>query len=152
MNKGFTLIEITVAIVIMTIGIVGIYSLVPKITSVASTNNNNFIASQLAKEGAEIIRNIRDGNWLSDNNFDNELTNGDYLIQYNSQTPITYADQFLKIDSSGFYNYEEGENTKFKRKIIISHPEVHILNVKVQVSWLGKGSPFEVQNELYDWK
>jgi len=78
MNKGFTLIEIGMAVAIMAIGVVGIYALVPRITSVASISNNQFIASQLAKEGLEIVRNIRDSNWLAGNNFNNGLGQDDW--------------------------------------------------------------------------
>src|SRR3990172_8271235 len=63
-NKGFTLIETLVALVIFTTSIVGLISVTS--TGVANTNyaKNKFIASYLAQEGVEMVRNIRDNSWL----------------------------------------------------------------------------------------
>lgn len=152
MRGGFTLIEIGMAITIMALGVVGIYALVPRITSVALISNNQFIASQLAKEGLEIVRNIRDSNWLAGDSFNNNLAEGDWLVQYDTQAMLPYIDEFLRISTDGFYNYTEGEITKFKRKITLCYLDAYILNIKVQVNWVGKGSPFEIQENLYDWK
>lgn len=63
-NKGFTLIEIMVAITVTVVGVAGIYGLVPHIIKTVSYNYNRFIASQLASEAIEIVRNVRDSNWL----------------------------------------------------------------------------------------
>ena len=66
--RGFTIIEVIMAIFVLVVGVVGIYSIAPRIVSITSINNRKFIASQLAREGIEIVRNIRDSNWL--NGFD----------------------------------------------------------------------------------
>jgi prepilin-type N-terminal cleavage/methylation domain-containing protein len=150
-KSGFTLIEIIMAILVMTIGIVGIYAILPRIISVTATHIDRFIASQLAKEGIEIVRNIRDTNWLEGESFDNGLSDGDWRVQYNKDYLLPFLDEPLRIDQ-GFYNYDQGELTKFKRKVTLSHPQPDILNVKVQISWPGKGSPFEVEENLHDWR
>lgn len=158
MNKAFTLIEIIIAISVMTIGIVGVYALVPKIVSITGANINKFIASQLAREGIEIVRNIRDTNWLEEVDFDGGLTtcSGGCEIDYDDSGFTAYGGgRYLRINANGFYNYEpvSGTNpeTKFKRKITIT-PNTDSLNVKVEISWSGKGSPFVVQENLYDWR
>ena len=151
-KKGFTLLEIMIAISVMTIGIMGIYALVPKIISIGGANNNRFIASQLAREGLEIVRNIRDTNWLEGNSFDQGLNNGDWRVQYNRDYLLSFSDEPLKIDAQGFYNYNSDQLTKFKRKVTISHPESNNLDVKIQITWSGKGSPFIIKEKIYDWK
>ena len=156
MKKGFTLIEVTVAIFVITVGIVGIYTLVPKIISISSANIDTFIASQLAREGIEIVRNIRDTNWLEGNSWDDGLNNcaGGCEIDYNDPALVTFQNRYLKIDpnnpNKGFYNYENGKDTKFKRKIVISGTD--ILNINVEIIWPGEDSPFLVKENLYDWK
>ena len=144
-----------VAISVITIGILGIYSLVPNILSTSFENVDKFIAAQLAQEGVEIVRNIRDDNWLRGSSWNDGLT---YCfegcqIDYNDSSLSYYNDNdYLKMDSAGFYNYETGQNTKFKRKIIITQNGDDILNVKVQVSWSTSKPPFDIQENIYNWR
>ncbi len=151
-SKAFTLIEVMVAISVMLIGIVGLYALVPKVVSITGANNNKFTASQLAREGIEIVRNIRDTNWLEGENWQEGLDSGNWRAQYDKEFLLSFSDEPLKINGNGFYNYESGETTKFKRKLSLSYPEADVLNIKVQVIWSGEGSPFEVEENLYDWR
>ena len=151
-SKAFTLIEVLTAISVMAIGILGIYALVPRAIYVRAINTDRFRASQLAREGIEIVRNIRDSNWLNPElDWDDGLSDGNWRVQYNKDYLLPFSDEPLRIDQ-GFYNYDKGELTKFKRKVILSHPQDGILNVKVQISWEGKGSPFEVEENLYNWR
>lgn len=142
-----------IAIAVMTIGIVGIYAIVPRIISIISINSNRFIAAQLAREGIEIIRNIRDSNWLGELDWRQNLIGcaGGCEIDHNDDSPVFFQNRFLKTDSNGFYNYELGENTRFKRKITITeNPD--ILDIEVEIIWSGKYSPLIVQEQLYNWR
>lgn len=172
MQKAFTLIEIMVAISVMTIGVVGVYALVPRVISTTSMNIDRFLASQLAREGIELVRNIRDTNWLQaadlskSSPWDDGLPSGEWEADYSTLTFANTADfekctdgghncdtcdgDFLKIEN-GFYNYASGTKTPFKRKITIS-PQGDGLNIKVQITWAGKGSPLGVEENLYDWR
>lgn len=152
MKKGFTLIEIMVAISVFLIGILGVYTLIPRMVSISSANTDRFIAAQLGREGIEIVRNIRDANVLEGSAFDEGLADGDWRVQYNRDSLLAFSDEPLKIDGNGFYNYDSGSLTKFKRKVTLSHPAAEILKVKVEVSWPGEGSPLEVEDNLYNWR
>jgi len=151
-RDGFTLIEILIAISVLIVGIVGVYAIVPRIVGVTAENRDEFIASQLAQEGLEIVRNMRDSNWLRGVAWDSGLNNcsSGCEIDYNDASFSSYADRFLKIDNNGFYNYDSGEDTKFKRKITIT-PSSNVLDVKVEIFWSGKGSPFQIEEKLYRW-
>lgn len=62
--KGFTLTEVMIGIMILTVAIVSATSL---LVGLISTNQNNLTTLQayyLAQEGLEAVRNIRDTNWL----------------------------------------------------------------------------------------
>lgn len=149
MPKGFTLIETTIAIVIVIIGILGAYALIPRLVKMAAVSSNRFVAAQLAKEGAELVRNLRDNVFLTDdpNNWTTiligpatgELRNcfgvvnsgkaestGGCEMDYNDViAPLTpapmYAARRLALNSSNLYDYEgTGGFTKFKRRIIVN--------------------------------
>ncbi len=63
-NKGFTLVEVLVAVVIFTLSILSVMAVLG--SGVANTNfaKNKIIAEYLAQEGIEYIRNTRDTNVL----------------------------------------------------------------------------------------
>ena len=149
---GFTLIEILIAITVITLGIVGFYAAITRVASLTFSNSSRFVASRLAQEGIELVTNIRDTNWIKGTDWDSGLTNGDYRVQYDKDSLLTYSSVPLKINSDGFYNYDSGSPTKFTRKITITHISSVELKVKVQITWPGKGSPLEVEEHLYNWK
>lgn len=162
MNKGFTFIEIIVAISVMTVGILGIYALVPEAVSIIADNTDRFTAAQLAREAIEVVRNIRDSNWLSNSAWDQDLDAGtNYGAQYNGDSLIAgYGDDFLHLNSSGFYGYggqfsysADGADTKFKREVILTDIDSSTLNVKVQIFKGGETLPFfELEENLHSWR
>lgn len=150
---GFTIIEIMMAIFVMGVGIVGIYALIPQIILTTIINTNRLVASQLAGEAFEVVRNIRDSNWIKETSWDTGLNfcSGGCEIDYNDEALSSFQDRFLKVDANGFFNYEAGQNTKFKRRITIIEQGA-ILDVEVEVSWLGKYSPITIKDRLYNWR
>ena len=63
-TRGFTLTEVMIGIMILTVAIVSATNL---LVGLISTNQNNVTSLQayyLAQEGLEAVRNIRDTNWL----------------------------------------------------------------------------------------
>lgn len=150
---GFSLVEIVIAISVMTIGIVGAYAVMPTMFRNQAINLDEFAASQLAHEGMELVRNLRDNNWLALQDWKTGLLGCSIgcEIDYNDAGLSSFQNRFLLVDTNGFYNYESGQPSKFKRKIIIQE-QGNALNVKVQLLWAGKGSPFEVEENFYDWR
>lgn len=63
-KKGQGLLEVMIAVYIIIIGLLSIINLVVFNIQVERFNNNMLIASNLAREGIEAIRNYRDSNWL----------------------------------------------------------------------------------------
>lgn len=66
-NRGQGLIEVFIAIYLFLVALLSIMNLVSYNIQVQNFNHNMLIASNLAREGVEIVRNIRDTNWLSSN-------------------------------------------------------------------------------------
>lgn len=158
-KNSFTIIEVITAIFLLTIGVLGVYALIQATTAFLSLSSYKLVASYLTQEGLEIVRNIRDSNYLLQRinpnySWKEGLTNCSTGCEadYDDLTLVPYADRFLKIDGN-FYNYDSGIDTPFKRKIIIL-PQTDILEVSVEVSWQERGRThkFVAQQHLYNWR
>ena len=126
-SAGFTTLELMAAIVVVSIGILGAYSVVQQIFVYTSISSQRLTAAYLAQEQIEITRNIRDTNWI--NNLDWQTGLGDTGWEA----------------IPGFDGYER------KTTITSASPE---LRVKVEVRWdiRGEDGAITVQENLYDWK
>jgi Tfp pilus assembly protein PilV len=148
-SGGVTLIETITALFLLTTGILAISSLISYFIPVSSIASQKLIATYLAQEGVEIVRNLRDNNLIQGKNWDDGLANGNYEADYQSQSLTNYADRFLKIGD--FYNYTSGELTNFKRKINLEKTG-DVLKIVVEVSWQERGRSHSVvvQENLYN--
>jgi type II secretory pathway pseudopilin PulG len=63
--RGFSLVEAIISISILLIGVLGVASLGIAMVSQARLSNSQAVATQLAREGVEVVRSIRDSNWLA---------------------------------------------------------------------------------------
>lgn len=168
-NRGFTLIELIITIAVLSFGVIGVYSAFSPVVALSYTISSRTTAAYLGQEGFEIVRNIRD------NNFIKKAANpsipwyrgladcalgcqADYKTGTAAQTPQNYLkpyDQgiFLKLNQEGFYAYDSGTDTPFTRKIIITWEGSDILKVHVLVLWNynGQGYNFETYGYLYNW-
>ncbi|MBA7596520.1 hypothetical protein ES703_03494 [subsurface metagenome] len=129
-NKSFTLIEIVVAIFLITVGTVGAFSLIQRTIAFTVISSSRLVAANLAQEGIEIIRNTRDTNWLSGNPWDQGLSSGGW--------------QAVEMN---------GQATNFQRRITIT-PDTDVLGVQVEVSWQERlrAHQVTVQTKLHNWK
>ncbi|MEX2043525.1 MAG: prepilin-type N-terminal cleavage/methylation domain-containing protein [Patescibacteria group bacterium] len=64
-QRGFTLVEIIVMMAILTIGIVGTLAVANVAVQSSTRNEQQVVAANLAREGVELIRAIRDSNWAA---------------------------------------------------------------------------------------
>lgn len=160
-DKGFTLLEMIIATFILVIAVVGLYSLFSQIIVATSIVSSRLTAAYLAQEGIEIIRNIRDTNWLNNTNWDNELTScsfgceADYRTGTVNETTVlrAYENAYLNVDVDGFYSYStSGSPTKFKRKITVT-PIGDVLKISVSIEWEDRGKTynFTTEENLYNW-
>lgn len=72
-NRGFALMEVIVALFLITTGIIGSYVLINSSISSTTLASHRFTAAYLAQEGVELVRNIRDTNWLQGGVWDEGL-------------------------------------------------------------------------------
>jgi prepilin-type N-terminal cleavage/methylation domain-containing protein len=124
--KGFTLIEVVVAVFILTIGVLAIFNVVQNITVYSRVSSSKLTAVYLAQEGIELVRNQRDSNWLAGDSWDLNLPEG----------------------------VESNILEKFDRTISLFPEGGDKIVVTVEVSWEEKGKaqpPVITQTELHNW-
>src|SRR4030043_1079800 len=160
-NAGFTVLEVIIAIFVISIGVLAVVRVMPSIISGSSLNNDRLTAAYLAQEGIEIVRNIRDSNRIQGDDDDDgfqancKKINGGCEVDYfcvtvlnpNPGNPHAKCLQScgspqtltpLKIDPNKGFNYSTGSGTQFKRVVYIEK-ETDYINVTSVVFW-NKGS------------
>jgi len=157
MKKGFTLMEVIIAIAIILAALITLTNLISSSVAGIRPGKSKIIATNLAQEGLELVRNIRDNNWLAykreSDNWDDGLGAGDYRAQYDVGSLLSFVSVPLKIDSNGFYQYDIGSNTVFYRKITITQTEDSWIGVLSEVTWQEKGRSYNIgaRTNLYNW-
>lgn len=162
-KRGFTILELIVAIFIITTGLVAAASLMSYSISAVIIGKSQIIATSLAQEGLEVVRNIRDNNWhcIADpdctdvTNWNEGLGAGDKQVEYDSLSLSVYTGSPLKL-YDGFYQYfgTEEDKTRFYRKITITDISADEIKVVSEVSFTERTKSYSVSAEdrLYDWK
>jgi type II secretory pathway pseudopilin PulG len=180
-NLGFTILEITIVIFIITLSLIGILSLSNQNIQVQYINKNTVIASQLAQEGLEVVRNKRDTNFLRGYDWEKSTSSGSRLTIIPSWptigTPVKYTvdaatgaiatstgiatnginDSATKLylNSVGLYTHAiTATSTGFSRLITVGNENAASTSVTCLVQW-KKGTNtynFSAQTVLYNWK
>jgi len=174
--NAFTLVEALVALSILLTGIISGFILVTRALYNAKVIQDRLTASFLAQEGIELVRKIRDTNYVKNingvsTNWNNGLANGSYYISVDPDSKQVrlsdnYKDQEaqipnLKYDKNNFqygFNYKYGDETNFKRIIRIKTIDSNHLRVQSVVAWNTRNISFlegqgaiVAEDHLYNW-
>ncbi len=158
-KKSFTLIEVIAVLLVISLGMVGILSLIVQNIQSQSLNKNTLIAYQLAQEGVELIRMVRDNNWRGARDWKEGLDNGEYYMDYTDTAPHSASSQAsgnLKQDANGMYQNNPNylvPGTNFSRIIAIQSLAGGKL-VTADIFWNDHGHNYVYSLEagLYDWR
>jgi prepilin-type N-terminal cleavage/methylation domain-containing protein len=159
-EKGFTLLEMLISIMIITIAVLPIYQAVFKYTRTTQFERESFVASYLCQEGIEFIKNIRDTNWIQGVAWDTGLSmclgsgceGGPYGLR-------AWTGNKLVIDeattASGFYRQIDAPLsgdivTSFTRKIQITQPTADEIDITVTVYW--GNNTMVVKENIFNWR
>lgn len=155
-KRGFTLVEIIAVLFVVVVGLMGVLSLIVQNIQSQSLNKNNLTAYQLAQEGMELVRKVRDSNWRNSNVWDKDLVAGSYYMDYSDSTPHILSastEGDLYKNSSGFYVHGGATETPFNRTIEIALIDADSMRVYIHITWSDHGRVFnyDLETILYDW-
>lgn len=124
------MIEVAIATFMLTVGVLGSFSLVQRVTTFTLSISSQLEALYLAQEGIENIRNTRDANWLE-------------------QRTVPATNWAEGISTTGWEPVG-----KFQRKITIQNPQIDKIIVSVEIQWPEGGGTrqLKAETELYDWR
>ncbi len=171
--NGFTLVETLVAVAIFTVSVLALMVVLSDSVSSTTYAKKKIIATYLAQEGIEYMRNMRDTYVLYQSSTsdgwsdfkvkvapcDTELLEVCYFDDQNLNflseiKPITAIDVFscsngncpylLYDEALGRYNYATGAVTDFVREIRITNTNVDEVRVVSTVSWTQGSGTYEV--------
>jgi prepilin-type N-terminal cleavage/methylation domain-containing protein len=167
-QSGFTLLEIIAVVFIITLGLLGIMSLVNQNVQVGYVNQNRIVASQLCQEGLELARNVRDNNWLLGDDWKNGtssasdiIQDGTYAIDYTGITDVTDINSFwpnFYIDRNIYYRHiaspGAATTTAYSRVLNVKTETDASTTLECVVQWkTGRNTlQFTAQTILYNWR
>lgn len=165
-RPGFTIVEIMVVLLVVALALVGILSLITQTIQGQSYNKDNLTASQLAQEGIELIRRVRDSNWKASQPFNTNLAPAvgmvfPYYMDYRDSAPHPHnlsqpGELVLHQDSNGFYFNDinsAATSTPFSRLITVVLLDSKSMEVNCTVTWgdHNRSYSYNLETLLYDW-
>ncbi|MDD3488156.1 MAG: hypothetical protein PHH35_02280 [Candidatus Pacebacteria bacterium] len=163
-NKAFTLVEALVAITVVITGILSALILVTRVLYSTRIIQDRLTASFLAQEGMELVRQIRDTNFIRKlqpkgegvNWLTNMTPSKDFYIIDANKGELKKAPSsipYLLYDKKIGFNYTSGEVTPFQRKIRIEQVNNNQIRVTLIMTWKTKKTEFEleVEDHLFYW-
>lgn len=160
--QGFTLIETIASLGVLLFGIVTSLTLMTATFSSSKETEQVLVVVNLAREGIELVRNIRD----TESQGFSALSDGEWIIdadnflltipaQFSGSEVITNCTNCtLKLSASNKYNHTLGTNTIFKRMVTITPVSVWEKEIISEVMWQDRGRThtFLLEDHLTDWR
>ena len=90
--QGFSLAEVVIVIFILAVVLVGVLNLISRTFTHTDFVATKLTASYLAQEGIELVRNLRDSNWVKGEPWDKGISGGDFEIDFNDSSLSNWHD------------------------------------------------------------
>lgn len=128
--RGFSFGEVILSVFVVSVGLVAILNLFVQNYSEAVLDRDRIVAAQLAQEGVELVRNVRDNNFFSGNGFQAGGFSSDRhcRISYSEASITCYANtvdperKFSLLVSGMYYVHMDMDTAqKFSRYININY-------------------------------
>ncbi len=93
-HRGQTLLELLTALFVLGLVLVGALALTNSNFQLEGIGSSRLTATNLAREGVELARSVRDSNWLSGRVFDNGLTDAHHCAIITGTANQPFVDHF----------------------------------------------------------
>lgn len=158
-TSGFTLVETLVSLFVLSVAIAATFAIISSNLSNAEFVRNNFIASGLAQEGAELVRNLRDTDGFKGTfgyfGGSAPAADGVYCVQWDStQLMNPCVNPLKKNATSGLYDHLIlGGDTIFSRTVTVTRISSAEIRVIIDVSWKDHTGTKKISAEehLFNW-
>jgi Tfp pilus assembly protein PilV len=156
-KRGYILVESIIAVTIVVIGLLGIFSLLSRSLSLNRVVADRFVAAYLAAEGIELAKNAVDNNVLAGKPWNAGLAAGAYEADAREGHITPATGRALRFTpATGAYGYAEAEPTRMKRTIAIRPArDGESLAIGSRVDWVSRGGgTFSVylEEHLFHWR
>jgi len=134
-KKGFSILEVVISVAILSIGLVAAVGLIAGSIRDSIDSRDNIIAANLAQEGVELVRNVRDNGWLDgdpDEPFQPDFPSGGIRNECRIDKDATpsanpfacnFGNTYVLRYVGGYYVHSgvAANDTKFQRKISLDY-------------------------------
>jgi type II secretory pathway pseudopilin PulG len=145
-QTGFTLIETLFAVLIFSTALISLMAIAGRGISATNTAKQQIVAQYLAQEGLEVVRNIRDSNFISTAQWDTGLdictsANPCNVVYAPAGAPLDLGNGSSQVlqDSDGFFTDTATVPSGFTREIVLTAQGLDEYLVASTVSWDVKG-------------
>lgn len=177
-EEGFTIIELLISSLIISVGFLTVISLILNVFTATVPLSYNLTASYLTQEAFEVVRRIRDRNFNEKYTLDTPedewywaegiIPEGEdgpkyKSVHYDSQSLGDNENAPLYLNDEGLFSYDTtGERTTFTREVKVERKtynyddgtEAEYLLITVTVNWTEKNNEvkeYKSSTKLFNW-
>lgn len=154
--RGSILLESLIAITVVTVALLGIFSLLSRSLGLTRVIADRYVAANLAAEGIELIKNIIDTNSIAGLQWNRGLSNGNYEMTYRSDLEPAVGRRLFFNAGAGVYDYSpDGVPTTFERKIKLQSISSDEIRVNSIVNWVTRGGgtfDINLEDHFFNWR
>ena len=147
-RQGFSLIEVLLSLLVVSFGVTAAAALMVNNIKNLQTSKNQIIASQLAQEGTELVRNLKDNKQLDGSPY-SFVSSGNNKTDLRIDKTMSFFDDSTHPEqlylNGNFYTHTAGTPTKFYRRIDltvagdITPPSTREITIISYVTWNNVG-------------
>jgi hypothetical protein len=118
---------------------------------------DRFVASYLAAEGIEIVKNLADNNILAGRPWNEGLSSGTYEADYTDEGLVSPLNRFISMNTeTGAYGYAEPLPTRMKRLITVENSaDGEKMAIRSRVDWTTRGGgkfSIALESHILHWR
>ena len=169
-RRGQSLVEVLVALTVFTMGFLGIFALLTQSLALNNSATNSYVASNLAGEGIEVVKNILDGEitkgvpWsdvrastVADGCYEVDYSSTDLSASLGDCTPQDAVDVSTRLnreDATELYGYGTGFAFPYRRVVKIETVSDNEMAVTSVVRWDSHGNTYKgtLEDHFYNWR